>query len=72
MVASNAHCAEDYSSWYLEAYSTVVRWAGKETAVTLFHNNAEKILEEDHGNIFIPTMSKPYSWRNSGAALLQN
>lgn len=70
MVASNAHCAEDYSKWYLEAYSTVVRWAGKETAVMLFHSNAEKILDENH--VFIPNMSKPYDWRNSGAALLQN
>ncbi len=72
MVASNAHCAEDYSKWYLEAYNSVVRWAGKESAVMLFHNNAEKILEGDNNNIFIPSVSKPYNWRSSAAALIQN
>lgn len=52
MVASNAHCAEDYSRWYTEAYQIVTRWAGKETAGRLFHHNAKNLLESKGKNLF--------------------
>ena len=45
MVASNAHCAADYVSWYSQAYKNVSQWIGKEEASILFHDNAKNILE---------------------------
>ncbi len=45
MVASNAHCADDYANWYTEAYNNVSQWVGKEEAGMLFHDNAKSLLE---------------------------
>lgn len=43
-VASDAHCAEDYSNWYLKAFKEVSKWSGEENANRLFQSNAENIL----------------------------
>lgn len=43
-VASNAHCANDYSQWYEEAYKMVSKWTGEENAIRLFSCNAKHIL----------------------------
>lgn len=43
-VASDAHCAEDYSAWYLQAYNQVKRWAGVEYTNQIFNENAKKII----------------------------
>ncbi len=48
MVASNAHCANDYVDWYMQAYNNVSQWVGKEKASLLFHDNPKNIL--DSGN----------------------
>lgn len=45
MVASNAHYADDYSDWYLEAYNNVIRWAGQYYAHKLFYRNAKNMLD---------------------------
>jgi protein-tyrosine phosphatase len=42
-VASDAHCPEDYCSWYLPAYKQVKRWVGVEYTDQLFNENAKKI-----------------------------
>ena len=47
MIASNAHCAEDYSNWYLEAYRKVAHWVGKVEAGMLFNYNAKGIIEDE-------------------------
>jgi protein-tyrosine phosphatase len=46
-VASNAHCAEDYTNWYLKAYSQVSKWSGEDNANRLFESNAESILNRE-------------------------
>jgi protein-tyrosine phosphatase len=43
-VASDAHCADDYINWYLQAYKQVRRWAGEICANQLFNENAKKII----------------------------
>lgn len=43
-VASDAHCTEHYTNWYLPAYNQVKRWAGEEYANQVFNENAKKIL----------------------------
>ncbi len=50
MVASNAHCAEDYVSWYTQAYNNVSQWVGNEAASVLFHDNAKNILESGNSD----------------------
>ena len=45
LVASNAHCANDYSNWYMEAYKNVIQWSGQENANRLFIQNAKKIID---------------------------
>ena len=45
MVASNAHYAEDYARWYMEAYQNVIRWAGQYYAHNLFYKNAKSMLD---------------------------
>lgn len=47
MVASNAHCAADYTERYTRAFANVTHWVGKEEAKLLFHDNAKNILEYD-------------------------
>jgi protein-tyrosine phosphatase len=49
MVASNAHCPEDYERFYMVAFANVVRWAGDETAEMLFETNASRILHDNAG-----------------------
>ena len=43
-VASDAHCAADYSNWYLPAYKQVNRWVGETYTHQLFNENAKKII----------------------------
>ena len=43
-VASDAHCVQDYTEWYLPAYRQVVRWAGEEYADRLFCRNAKMLM----------------------------
>lgn len=43
-VASDAHCAEDYTSRYLAAYSQVKHWGGEEYARKLFVQNPAMLL----------------------------
>ena len=45
-VASDAHCSEDYSNWYLPAYKQVKRWAGVEYSNQVFSENAKKIVNK--------------------------
>lgn len=45
MVASNAHYADDYSNWYMEAYYNVIHWAGQHYAHKLFYKNAKNMLD---------------------------
>jgi protein-tyrosine phosphatase len=45
VVASNAHCSNDYANWYMQAYTNVSQWVGREAAKQLFHDNAKSILE---------------------------
>ncbi len=45
MVASNAHYAEDYTNWYMEAYKNVIRWSGQHYAHKLFYRNAKNMLD---------------------------
>jgi protein-tyrosine phosphatase len=45
-IASDAHCAGDYSGWYLQAYRQVCRWEGKEYADALFLYNPQNILDD--------------------------
>jgi len=44
MVASNAHCAKDYSDWYMTAYNNTIRWVGQGEARKLFYYNAKELL----------------------------
>lgn len=44
IVASDAHSAEDYANWYLQARKQVIKWAGVEYADRLFFQNPELIL----------------------------
>ena len=46
-VGSDAHKAEHYVKWYMQAYNKVVKWVGEGNAWLLFHGNAEEILFED-------------------------
>lgn len=43
-VASDAHSAEDYYEWYLEAYRKVSKWGGTEYANDVFARNPEMLL----------------------------
>lgn len=43
-VASDAHCAEDYSNWYLPAYKQVKKWTGEAYTQQLFDENPKKII----------------------------
>ena len=43
-VASDAHCTEHYTNWYLPAYNQVKRWVGEEYTNQLFYENAKKII----------------------------
>jgi protein-tyrosine phosphatase len=43
-IASDAHCTDDYTNWYLPAYKQVKRWAGEEYTNQLFNENAKKII----------------------------
>lgn len=45
MVASNAHYADDYTDWYMEAYKNVIQWAGQYYAYKLFYKNAKNMLD---------------------------
>lgn len=45
MVASNAHYANDYTNWYMEAYKNVIQWAGQYYAHQLFYKNAKNMLD---------------------------
>lgn len=45
MVASNAHYANDYTNWYMEAYKNVIHWAGQYYAHKLFYRNAKNMLD---------------------------
>ncbi len=51
MIASNAHCAEDYTNWFMEAYRNVARWVGMDAAGMLFYYNAKRILENKGSNV---------------------
>lgn len=44
-VASDAHCTDDYTGWYLKARNQVFRWAGEEYAYKLFSQNPMMILK---------------------------
>lgn len=50
MVASNAHCADDYVNWYAQAYKNVSNWIGTEEASVLFHDNAKNIIESGNSD----------------------
>lgn len=50
MVASNAHCADDYVNWYAQAFKNVSCWIGKEEASVLFHDNAKNIIESGNSD----------------------
>lgn len=43
-IASDAHCAEDYTEWYMAAYKKVRQWVGQEHAQKLFYENPKMIL----------------------------
>lgn len=44
-VASDAHCPEDYSQWYLQSFELTRRWAGELYAEKLFFRNAKEIID---------------------------
>ena len=44
-VASDAHCTEDYISWFPASYEQVIKWVGHEYADELFHYNPLAILQ---------------------------
>ncbi|MGI6776589.1 MAG: tyrosine-protein phosphatase [Acetivibrionales bacterium] len=46
-IASDAHCWEDFTSWYLQAYRKVYKWAGEEYADRVFNINPGRILSGD-------------------------
>lgn len=46
-VASNAHCALDYSAWYARAFKQVAKWTGDEVAGRLFRENAQGIVNQE-------------------------
>jgi protein-tyrosine phosphatase len=43
-IASDAHCADDFTRWYPAAYDTVKHWAGEEYADKLFKINPGMII----------------------------
>jgi protein-tyrosine phosphatase len=45
MVASNAHYANDYTNWYMEAYKNVAQWADQYYTHRLFYLNAKNMLD---------------------------
>jgi len=53
-VASDAHCANDYTNWYIKAYKKIENWAGEEYADTLFNSNARNILDEKMEDFYEP------------------
>lgn len=63
LVASNAHCAEDYEQYYMAAYANVVRWAGTEAAEMLFDTNPGSILNDDAGETAKSNIRQSYSVR---------
>jgi protein-tyrosine phosphatase len=43
-VASDAHCAKDYTRWYKEAYKQTMEWSDNGYAELLFDGNARRML----------------------------
>lgn len=54
-IACDAHCAKDYSNWYLKAYKRARQWGGEAYADKLFYTNAADILYKTKGNIHLTT-----------------
>jgi protein-tyrosine phosphatase len=72
MVASNAHCADDYTKWYMQAYSNVIHWIGKDGASMLFHDNAKSLLEDNYRNKLMTYNNIPMDWKRPHKIFLQN
>lgn len=43
-IASDAHCANDYTEWFKAAYKQVLNWVGEEHTLKLFSGNQQMIL----------------------------
>jgi protein-tyrosine phosphatase len=43
-VASDSHCADDYTQYYLQAYNQVKHWVGEEHTKRLFEINPGRVL----------------------------
>ncbi|MGI6776626.1 MAG: tyrosine-protein phosphatase [Acetivibrionales bacterium] len=52
IIASNAHCPQDYSERYIKAYNKVVKWTNPECAEKLFKINPGKVVNKKINNIY--------------------
>ncbi len=45
-IASDAHCAADYTARYPKSFETIAQWVGTEYAEKLFHHNPQLIFQQ--------------------------